>query len=117
MTGRFADPLALYRSLRGGWSAETASGPFDRDNPAQNQCSVTALAVQHFFGGEIVKTPTAGGTHFYNRIGGVAWDLSIGQFREPIPFADLPSSTAEALADSSPDKLKRLLRAVEGRAD
>ena len=89
------------------------SGGFDPARPARNQCSVTALAVQTIFGGDIVKTPTVGGTHFYNRVDGVYWDLTVEQFDAPIPFANLPSSRDEALADSSLDKLAALLRAID----
>lgn len=109
----FGDPVALYHSLRGGWSAATVSSGFDPARPAKNQCSVTALAVQTVFGGDIVKTPTVGGTHFYNRIDGIYWDLTVEQFDAPIPYANLPSSRNEALADSSPAKLAALLAAIE----
>ena len=109
----FADPVALHRALRAhGWSAKTVSADFDPARPARNQCSVTALAVQSIFGGDIVKTPTSGGTHFYNAIDGVYWDLTIEQFDAPIPFANLPSSRDEALADASPEKLAALLAAI-----
>jgi hypothetical protein len=109
----FADPVALYQALRDrGWSAATVSAGYDPARRARNQCSVTALAVQTMFGGDIVKTPTVGGTHFYNHVDGVYWDLTVEQFDAPIPFANLPSSRDEALADSSPAKLEALLAAV-----
>jgi hypothetical protein len=109
----FADPIALYHALReNGWSAATISAGFDPARPARNQCSVTALAVQTIFGGEIVKTPTLGGTHFYNRIDGVHWDLTVEQFDAPVPFANLPSSRHEALADTTPARLAALLAAI-----
>lgn len=112
MSPAFDDPLALYRVMRTCWSAATTAG-FDPARPARNQCSVSALAVQHYFGGTIVKTPTVGGTHFYNDLDGTFWDLSAEQFDEPIPMAGLPSSTAEALADSSPERLAALLVNIE----
>ena len=108
----FSDPVDFYHVVRGGWSGATTSA-FDPARPARNQCSVTALAVQHYFGGEILKTPTVGGTHFYNQIDGVRWDLSIEQFDAPIPFADLPSSRAEALTDCSPVQLAALIDYIE----
>ena len=109
---RFADPLDLYRAIRDVWSASTASPPesWSHDNPAKNHCSVTALIVQDVFGGEILKTRTSGGTHFYNSVGGRRWDLTVSQFSEPIPFEDVPSSREEALADCSPAKYRELAK-------
>jgi hypothetical protein len=111
--GSFANPIELHRALRKkGWSAASVATDFDPTRPAKNQCSVTALAVQTIFGGDIVKTPTTGGTHFYNRVDGIYWDLTIEQFDAPIPFANLPSSREEALAVSSPERLEALLAAI-----
>jgi len=112
LSRRFADPIALYRVLRTCWSTAT-TGAFDATRPARNQCSVTALAVQHYFGGEIVTTPTIGGTHFYDDLGGIFWDLSAEQFDEPFPMAGIASSRAAALADSSPERLAALLAGIE----
>ena len=67
------------------------------------------------FGGDIVKTRIVGGAHFYNKVDGIYWDLTIGQFNLPIPLANLPSSRDEAMADSSPEKLEALLAAVAKR--
>jgi hypothetical protein len=106
----FRDPIELYRVICGLWSAKTASPPqsWSPENPARNHCSVTALVVQDVFGGDILKTRTAGGTHFYNSIGGQRWDLTMSQFQEPIPFDDTPSSRDEALADCGVTKYGEL---------
>ncbi len=108
----FATPIDLYHVIRHAWSEATCCDGWDAANPCKNQCSVTALAVQHVFGGEIVTTATKGGKHFYNRIGDAYWDLAADQFDEPIPYSNTPSSTAEALADSSPAKLAILLKNI-----
>lgn len=76
--------------------------------PATGQCSVTALVVHDIFGGDILKTRTPEGIHFYNRIGTVRWDLTISQFAEPIPFEDLTASRQEAMADTSPEQYETL---------
>lgn len=118
-TSIFSDPLGLYRALRSLWSASTASPPesWSSANPAKNHCSVTALLVQDAFGGDILKTRTSGGTHFYNLIDGTRWDLTMSQFSEPIPFDDVPSSRSEALADCGAARYAeladRLARLVE----
>lgn len=104
----FATPLDLYRAVARVWSADTSSptGAWSSSNPAQNHCSITALVVQDYFGGEILSTKTSGGTHFYNLIDGVKWDLTVGQFLEPIPYDDTLASRAQALADTSEEKYK-----------
>ena len=96
-------PVELYRRLARAWSSETGS-KWRHDNPACGQCSVTALVVQDMLGGEILKTNVGGAWHFYNRIEGRRWDLTVSQFSTPIGYDDLPSSRHEALADTSKQK-------------
>ena len=109
----FRDPIELYHVVKRAWSEETCCSGWTADNPCRNQCSVTALAVQHVFGGDIVKTRTKGGTHFYNRIGGAYWDLAADQFSEPVPYENLESDRDEALRDTTPEKLRILLANIE----
>jgi len=113
----FATPLDLYRAISSVWSTDTSSptGAWWPSNPARNHCSVTALVVQDLFGGEILSTLTSGGTHFYNRIDGRKWDLTVSQFAEPIPYDDTPSSRDIALADTSPYKYELLKSRLIGR--
>jgi hypothetical protein len=54
-------------------------------------------------GGEILKTELDGEWHFYNRIDGQRWDLTVSQFATPIGYADLPATRDEAMADTSPE--------------
>jgi hypothetical protein len=102
----FATPLDLYRSISRVWTGDTSSptNAWSPSNPAQNHCSVTSLVVQDHFGGEILSTKTLGGTHFYNLIDGKKWDLTVGQFDEPVPYDDTLSSREAALADTSGQK-------------
>ncbi|GAB7538086.1 YunG family protein [Burkholderia sp. 3C] len=102
----FATPLDLYRAISRVWAADTSSPAhaWSASNPALNHCSVTALVVQDCFGGEILSTRTQGGTHFYNLIDGRRWDLTVGQFSEPIPYDDTPSTRETALGDTSHEK-------------
>jgi hypothetical protein len=93
------------------WSAETASTWLPA-NTARGQCSVTALAAQRLLGGELLKTQTDSGPHFYNRIGGHRVDFTSAQFDSPLRYDDLPANPAEALADTSPRQLSALLRAL-----
>ena len=109
----FASPTELYHVVKHAWSADTVSTPFDTANPCRNQCAVTALAVQHHFGGDIVNTKTKGGTHFYNRVAGRYWDLAADQFDEPIPYENNVSSRDEAFDHATPDQLAVLLINIE----
>ena len=105
----FASPIEFYHVVKRAWSAETVLTPFDPADPCRNQCAVTALAVQHHFGGEIINTKTKNGTHFYNEIAGSYWDLAADQFDEPIPYENNTSSRDEAFDHATPDQLARLL--------
>jgi hypothetical protein len=117
----FTTPLELYRSLLQVWAADTASpaGAWSPENPAQNHCSISALIVHDFFGGDIFCTRTVGGNHFYNSVNGTKWDLTISQFAEPVPFENTVSSRAAALADTSEQKYylltDRLLNHIKNR--
>ena len=102
---------ALPERLQRAWSSRTAS-TWSADNPARGQCSVTALAVQRMFGGEILKTATRHGPHFYNRIGGERRDFTAAQFDAPVEYHDQPATEAEALADTSREQVEALLQAL-----
>jgi len=112
----FATPHDLYRAISRVWSGDTSSptNAWSPSNPAQNHCSVTALVVQDYFGGEILITRTSGGTHFYNLIDGKKWDLTVSQFTEPVPYDDTPSTRAAALADTSQEKYALLTSRLKG---
>jgi hypothetical protein len=101
-------PVELYHRLTRAWSSETGS-KWRADNPACGQCSVTALVVHDVLGGEILKTSVAGAWHFYNRIDGRRWDLTVSQFETPIGYDDLPSSRQEALADTTRQRYAALV--------
>lgn len=93
--------------LRAAWSPESSS-LWTEDNPARGQCGVTALVVQDRFGGEIRKTPTESGTHFYNYISGQRYDLTAEQFDEQPEYLDLSSNREEAFDDTNPKQYTAL---------
>jgi hypothetical protein len=87
-----AEPLGLAGledAIRTAWSAETADDPagWSADNPAKDQCCVTALLVRELLGGEIlianvVKDGRRLERHAWNRMdSGVEIDLTRSQFR------------------------------------
>ena len=72
----------LCNALHGAWCAETALGAWSPYCPNLNQCAVTALAVQDYFGGELLRCETTdGGSHYWNRLpDGTEVDLTARQF-------------------------------------
>lgn len=82
------------------WSSETSS-VWSQDNPARGQCDVTAIVINDFFGGEILKTFLEGQPHFYNRIDRVSYDFTASQFQVPPQYLDLPADREEILRSNS----------------
>ena len=112
-------PARLLPILRESWSLETSS-QWSPENPTRGQCNVTSLVVNDLYGGEIAKTETPGGWHFYNRVDGERYDLTASQFAAPINYADIPSTRSEALAGSTPQRylaLKVRVQALVAAAD
>ncbi|HEX2113830.1 MAG TPA: hypothetical protein VHM01_05450 [Alphaproteobacteria bacterium] len=100
-------PRAMLTKLLKAWSADTSS-KWRPDNPALGQCSVTALVLHDIYGGDILKTYVRGAWHFYNRIDGERYDLTVSQFAEPIVYDDIISNRSEALNDTSPEQYAAL---------
>ena len=62
------------------WVKRNEEYDFEED-PAHNQCTVTAMVVQDYFGGEILAlNMPGGGTHYLNKIDGNVFDLTSDQF-------------------------------------
>lgn len=93
------------------WSIESSS-KWTPQNPAKGQCGVTALVVHDIFGGEIMKTNTIGGWHFYNKIFGQRYDLTDSQFSEPIQYKDIDSNRDEAFLDTNESQYHYLYQSV-----
>ncbi len=103
-------PNDLLSVIQDAWSEES-SPQWRPDIPSLGQGAVTALVVQDLFGGEIVKTESPGGWHFYNIVEGERYDLAQDQFVEPLGYSDDPSNRAEALASAQ----ERCYRALKSR--
>ncbi|MGW6285595.1 YunG family protein [Streptomyces sp. NPDC055107] len=80
----------IERAIRDSWSAETCTPEYrDRwtpDNPARDQCGVTAMVLNDLLGGELIRGEVhVDGVrtdfHWWNRLGpGVDVDLTREQF-------------------------------------
>lgn len=81
---------ALFDALRASWNHETCvnSSIWLPNVPATGQCAVTALVVQDYLGGELLRAMNPEGqsgsklvSHYWNRLpGGREVDLTRGQF-------------------------------------
>ncbi|MFE7117711.1 hypothetical protein ACFU99_20075 [Streptomyces sp. NPDC057654] len=80
----------IERAILGSWSAETCTPEYRSrwtpDNPARDQCGVTAMVLNDLVGGELLRGEVrVGGErvdyHWWNRLGmGVEIDLTREQF-------------------------------------
>lgn len=77
------DIKTLKELLLLAWCAETAKGDWNPKNPSLNQCAITALVVQDYFDGELLRClMTNGDSHYWNRLpDGTEVDLTEDQFQ------------------------------------
>lgn len=79
-------PEDLKGALEKSWSKETSADPenWTPDNPAWGQCAITALIVQDFFGGKLIRAAVnelGVRSHYWNQLSdGREIDLTKGQF-------------------------------------
>ncbi|WP_307061737.1 hypothetical protein [Streptomyces sp. B3I8] len=81
----------IERAVRSSWSADTCTPEFrprwSPDNPARDQCGVTAMVLNDLLGGELIRGEVhVNGErvdyHWWNRLGmGIEIDLTREQFR------------------------------------
>ncbi len=77
------DIASLKKLLLLSWCAETAYGKWHPRCPSLNQCAVTSLIVQDYFGGQLLRRKmTNHSQHFLNRLpNGLEIDLAEDQLR------------------------------------
>lgn len=85
--------IELRNKLHKAWSRETSYIPeeWSEQNPSRGQCAVTALLVQEYMGGNIVKCNVVGdvSSHFYNMLeNGEVVDFTREQFGSNFQFTD-----------------------------
>ena len=93
-----ASPDKLTSVIRSAWNSETTSIPDEWDaetNPARGQCVPTALVVQDYAGGDIIRVATdingARETHYRNILpDGTPMDVSGDQYPDSQVFTDAP---------------------------
>lgn len=65
-----------YPSLREKWNEE---------NKTLGHCAITALIINDFLGGKIMRCMCETGSHYYNLINNEIIDLTVSQFKE-LPY-------------------------------
>ena len=73
----------ITEAIEWAWVGATAAGKWTSKCPSMNQCAVTALVVQDYFGGEMLRCETTeeGVSHYWNRLpDGREVDLTAAQF-------------------------------------
>ena len=80
MTKLILDNLDI--AIRKSWGPDTAKGYWKPEVPSLNQCAVTALVVQDYFGGDLLRCSLSNGdSHYWNCLpDGRIVDLSKDQF-------------------------------------
>lgn len=72
---------ALFEALRDAWAADTSVDPRWSDVcRSRGQCAVTALVVQDYLGGHLMRAVVEGVSHYWNRLPEDDIDLTRDQF-------------------------------------
>ncbi len=79
--------VQLQQAIRSAWCQETSADlAWSTENPSLGQCAVTALIVQDFMGGVLMRAEVTGGSHYWNRLpDGTELDLTRDQFAKYSP--------------------------------
>ena len=104
----------LKQLLLKSWDAETCApglrSEWTNDNPSLGQCAITALIVNDFFGGKIMRCMASSGSHYYNIIDDEIIDLTVEQFLGEIPqYEDGSERTKDYLLGNEDTKNRYLL--------
>lgn len=93
------------------WSKETCSpslkDEWSENNPSLGQCAITALIINDFFGGKIMRCMASSGSHYYNLIDGNIIDLTVEQFLGETPQYELGEERTREYLLSNKDTKNR----------
>jgi len=84
----------LRQALQQSWGADTVFGEWDEQHPSAGQCAVTALIIQDYVGGDLLRCSVHdGSSHYWNRLpNGDELDFTEDQFTERcFPLREQPS--------------------------
>ena len=101
----------LKKLLIQSWDSETCvkglQAEWSKDNPSLGQCAITALIVNDYFGGKIMRCMASSGSHYYNLIDGQLVDLTVEQFLGEIPQYEQGEERTREYLLSNEDTKKR----------
>ncbi len=114
MVGGFMEIKRFEKLLRFAWTKETCvpslREDWDEDNKSLGQCAITALLVNDYYGGKIMRCMTSTGSHYYNMIDDKIVDLTAEQFFEEVPmYQEGSERTREYLLGNEDTKARYLL--------
>lgn len=96
----------LFAAIRRSWAADTSvDSEWSVKCPALGQCAVTALVVQDYLGGQLVRAEVEGVSHYWNKFNDGEIDLTREQFMHFSP--KVISTRSRSYVLSSPDTLRR----------
>lgn len=71
----------LEAAVRLSWAEDTSAvADWSETTPSRGQCAVTALVVQDYLGGELIRGLVDGVSHYWNRLARAEVDLTRDQF-------------------------------------
>lgn len=99
---------ALAGALRASWTADTSSETeWTPSNPTLGQCAVTALVVQDYYGGGLLRAVVPTGSHYWGLLDdGTEVDLTCEQFAVFSPVSPPQPRTRDHVL-SNPDTVCR----------
>ncbi|CAN5396864.1 hypothetical protein BH09PAT4_BH09PAT4_00220 [soil metagenome] len=115
----------VIQALQRSWQRDTSYSPVEwsQENSARGQCTVSALVVQHYLGGDLrryrVTGPNIDETHYCNLLpDGTLLDTTASQYRVPVtltvkPFALIGYSSAREKRLADDDTRRRYEKLLE----
>jgi hypothetical protein len=101
----------LLDAIRDSWAEDTSHEPdeWSCENPARGQCAVTALVIQDYLGGELLRAKSGDVTHFWSMIDGKEIDLTAEQFAVMPAWDDASEPVDRDYVLAWPDTRRRYL--------
>jgi hypothetical protein len=82
----------FFVAIRASWAPDTASDPavWSPATPAIGQCAITALIIQDELGGDLLRCPAPGSSHYWNLLPDTREiDLTREQFADGLDVVDV----------------------------